>query len=148
MLIGMVYTSTRYAASAEPWRIRMGRLSPLMFTTGLALLAFLSFWYFYIYFYIAERTDQSFFPTHPKVHIILTFLTSMVLRHWAEWQALAYALGYGLCMLALLYVSARLKRPFESSVLRCVPSFSFSLYLWHYNLMGLFVRVPLGNLRL
>ena len=147
MLIGMVYTSTRYAASAEPWRIRMGRLSPLMFTTGLALLAFLSFWYFYIYFYIAERTDQSFFPTHPKVHIILTFLTSMVQRHWAEWQALAYALGYGLCMLALLYGSARLKRPFESSVLRWVASISFSLYLWHYNLMGLFVRVPLVNLR-
>ncbi len=147
MLIGMVYTYTRYAASAEPWRIRMGRLSPLMFTTGLAFLFFLSFCFFYIYYYIAERTDQSFFPTHPKVHVVLTFLTSMVLRHWAEWHTLAYALGYGLCMLALLYGSLRLKRPFESSVLRWVASISFSLYMWHFNLMSLFVTVPLVNLR-
>jgi len=147
MLIGMVYTYTRYAASAEPWRIRMGRLSPLMFTTGLALLSFLSFWYFYINFYIAERTDQSFFPTHPKVHVLLTSITSMVLRHWAEWHTLAYALGYGFCMVALLYGSTKFKRLFESSVLRWVASISFSLYMWHFNLMSLFVTVPLVNLR-
>src|SRR5258708_4257586 len=143
MVICTVYTYTRYATCAEPWRIRMGRLSPLMFTTGLALLSFLSFWYFYINFYIAERTDQSFFPTHPKVHVVLTSLTSIVLRHWAEWHTLAYALGYGLCMVALLYGSLRLKRPFESSVLRWVASISFSLYMWHFNLISLFVTVRL-----
>ena len=147
MLIGMVYTYTRYAASAEPWRIRMHRFSPLMFTTGLVLLSFLSFWYFYIYFYIAERTDQSFFPTHPKVHIILTFLTSIVLHHWAEWEALAYALSYGFCMLALLYSSVKLKRPFESSLLRWVASISFSLYMWHWNFLVLFAIVPLIHMQ-
>ena len=146
MLIGMVYTSTRYAASAEPWRIRMGRLSPLMFTTGLALLAFLSFWYFY-----TMDTYPFAFPRHPKIRVILTFLNpdipTIVLRHWAEWQALAYALGYGFCMLALLYGSARLKRPFESFVLRWVASISFSLYMWHTNFLILFAAVPLANLR-
>ncbi|HEY4035985.1 MAG TPA: acyltransferase [Ktedonobacteraceae bacterium] len=144
MLICMIYTYTQYAASAEPWRIRIHRFSPLLFITGLALLSVLSFWYSYI-------LNPTYPANHPQVHIVFSFLNPhipiLVSRHWLEWQALAYALGYGLCLWALLYGSARLKRPFEWPVLRWIASISFSLYMWHNPFITLFGNAINYNIR-
>src|SRR5262249_31321221 len=64
-----------------------------------------------------------------------------------EWQALAYAISYGFCMLALLYGSPRLKRAFESFPLRWVASISFSLYIWHSSFMSLFAGGSLVSMQ-
>jgi len=140
MLICMVYTYTQYAPSAESWRIRMRRLSPLMFTTGLVLLLFLSLWHFY-----TIDITQFDFARPLQSHVVFTFLDphipTIVSPYWAMLQALGYAISYGLCLLALLYGSAKLKRPFESSPLSWVASISFSLYMWHQGLTLLFVNV-------
>ena len=138
MLMCMVYTYTQYAPSAESWRIRMRCLSLLLFTVGLAFISFLSLWHFY--FIDINRYN---YAKHPKSYVVSTFLDihipTIVSHYWAEWQTLGYALGYGFCLLALLYGSAKLKRPFEWSVLRWVASISFSLYMWHYPFLSLFV---------
>jgi peptidoglycan/LPS O-acetylase OafA/YrhL len=139
MLACMIYTYTQYAASANSWLTRMRHLSPLLLTMGLALFSFMAFWHFYIF-----DTAPSHFATFPRSYVVFTFLDlhipTIVVRYWSEWAALAYAISYGSCILALLYGSARLKRPFESSPLRWVASISFSLYMWHVPFMSLFVN--------
>ncbi len=145
MFISMLYIYMQYASSAPSWRIRMGRISPLLFTVGVALLFYLALWYFY-YTDINPHT----YGRHPKFSFVLTFLdphfATIALPYWAEWQVPAYALGYGCCLLALLYGSARLRRPFEWSVLRWIGSISFSLYMWHIQFMYLFAYVMLFTL--
>jgi peptidoglycan/LPS O-acetylase OafA/YrhL len=146
MLMCMVYTYTQYAPSAEFWRIRMHRLSPLMFTTGLVLLFFLSLWHFYFI-----DINRVYFIRHPQSYVVFTFLDphipTIVSPYWAMLQPLGYAISYGLCLLALLYGSAKLKRPFESSPLSWVASISFSLYMWHQGLTVLFAYVINYNIQ-
>jgi peptidoglycan/LPS O-acetylase OafA/YrhL len=147
MLICMVYTYTQYAPSAQSWRIRIHRLSPLMLTAGLAFLLFLSL----LHFYMMDIT-QSDFARPLQSYVVFTFLDphipAIMFPYWAMWQALGHAISYGLCLLALLYGSAKLKRPFESSLLHWVASISFSLYMWHVTFQDLFVNLINYNLRL
>lgn len=140
MLVSMVYTCIQYAPSAGPWSIRLHRLSPLLFTLGLAILFCLSLCYFYFI-----DINPSNYGGRPTSQVVFTFLDpripGMIYPYWEEWQTLAYAVGFGLCLLALLYGSPRLKRPFESPILRWIASISFSLYMWHFQLMALFANV-------
>jgi len=143
MLACMVYTYTQYTDS---WHIRMRRLSPLMLTVGLALFSFLSLWHFYGF-----DTAAHHFATFPKSYVVFTFIDphipTLVAQYWGEWGILAYAISYGLCILALLYGSTRLRRPFESSPLRWVASISFSLYMWHIPFLSLFEKAVGHNLQ-
>ncbi len=145
MLLCMVYTYIHNFPLAEAWHLRMQRLSSLMFTVGLAILFFLFFWRSYF----LDMILSGFI--HSKSYVVFTFLdphiASIVLGYWDEWRTLAYALGFGFCVLALLYGSARLKRPFESSLLRWIASISFSLYMWHFPFVGIFTSMLGQNLR-
>ena len=151
MLVAMVYTYTQYAPCADAWRVRIRRLSPLLFTVGLALLFLLSLCYFYfsninidVYNYYKHYAEYI-----SKYHIF-TFLNSrvpiIIYSCWPLWQALGYAIGYGLCMVALLYGSRKLKGPFEWSLLRWLASISFSFYMWHQPLLDVFRHVVLVNI--
>ena len=137
MLACMVYTYIQYTPSVPSWHIRMRRLSPLMLIMGLALFSFLSFWHFYF----IDITPR-YFAKFPSSYVVFPSLNPQILNiviyHWGELQALGYALSYACCLLALLYGSAKLKRPFECSLLRWIASISFSLYMWHLPFLGLF----------
>src|SRR5260370_2929253 len=109
MLICMVYTYTQNSPWAEPWSAKLHCLSPLMFTIGLLLLSFLSFWHFYF--------SNAIF-NFPEYNLAFSFLkpyTPKIVSRWPQWQAIAYAISYGFCFWALLYGSPRLKRLFEWS---------------------------------
>ncbi len=152
MLLSMIYTYTQYAPSAEAWRIRIRYFSSLLFTVGLALLFLLSLWYFYFKHVGVDVYNYSkHYANHIKQISVFTFLDPRIpiimYRYWLEWEALAYATGYGLCLLALLYGSPRLKRPFEAFVLRWVALISFSFYIWHEPLLDVFTRFILVNIR-
>src|SRR5207248_8323004 len=97
----------------------------LMFIMGLMLLSFISIWHSIIYNYAAYNLTFTFFNS--------SIFTKMF--YWLEWQGIGHAISYGFCLLALLYGSPRLKRPFEWPVLHWVGLISFSLYLWHLPLM-------------
>jgi peptidoglycan/LPS O-acetylase OafA/YrhL len=146
MLTCMIYTYIQYASSVQSWYTRMRRLSPLMLTAGLALFSFLSFWHFYFI-----DTTSRYFAKFPRSYVVFTFLNphilSTVLYHWGALQALGYALSYACCLLALLYGSAKIKRPFECSLLRWIASISFSLYMWHLPFLGIFINVVGHNLQ-
>jgi len=49
-----------------------------------------------------------------------------------------FPLGYGLCVLAVLFGPAELKRPFEWAPLRWVGLISYSLYIWHLPIIAYF----------
>ncbi len=146
MLLCIIYSYTQNSSSAEFWNSKMRRLSPLTLTVGLALLFFLSLWHFYFF-----DTNPFHYAKHPKSYIVSSFIDlgipAIVSRYWAQWQVLGHALGYGLCLLALLYGSARLRCPIESSVLRWTASISFSLYMWHLPFLRLFAFSILSNIQ-
>jgi peptidoglycan/LPS O-acetylase OafA/YrhL len=100
----------------------------------------LSFWYFYFRHIGVDVYNYSpHYASRIKHNHVFTSLNpqvpTIVYSFWPEWEALAYASSYGLCLLAVLYGSAKLKRPFEFSVLGWVASISFSLYMWHLPLL-------------
>ncbi len=135
MLICMVYIYMQYSPSAEYWRIKLRRLSPLMLTVGLTILFLLSLWHFY---YININPDN-----YTKDYPVFTFLDPYIPRivnYWKQWQAMGYAIGYGLCLWALLHGSPKLRCPFEWPVLRWIGLISFSLYMWHVPLIFLFLN--------
>jgi peptidoglycan/LPS O-acetylase OafA/YrhL len=136
MLIGIVYTYTQNSPLAEHWSIRMRRLSPLMFTSGLVLIFFLSIWHFYTVDITSHYTEY-----HLIIRTPFDSYAPMIIDCWSQWQALIYAIGYGLCLWALLYGSPKLKRPFEWSILRRIGLISFSLYMWHFPFIILFVSI-------
>ena len=145
MLICIFYIYTKYVSITNSWCIWMQRISPLMLIVGLALFSFLSFWRFYFI-----NTNSRYFRL-PRFYIVFPFLDShipsIVAHYWADWQTLGYTLSYACCFLALLYGSAKLKRPFECSLLRWIASISFSLYLWHLPFLSLFISTIGPNLQ-
>jgi peptidoglycan/LPS O-acetylase OafA/YrhL len=109
-----------------------------MFLAGLLILGLLSALHLY---YISINPYD-----YQKYYAVFTFLdpyTRLFSQIWQQWQSIAYALCYGLCMHALLYGSSRLKRPFEWPVLRWIGLISFSLYMWHLPFILLYMNVLL-----
>ena len=142
MLICMVYIYTQNAALGESWTTRIRRLSPLILAIGLAMLLFLSFWHFY-YLSIDPYNYTKYYP-------VFTFLDSyirIIAFYWQEWQAMGYAISYGLCMWALLYASPWLRQPLEWPIVRRIGLISFSLYMWHLPFVFLFLNVILHNVQ-
>jgi len=133
MLLCMVYTYTQNSPLAEHWSIRMRRLSWPMFTSGLVLIFFLSLWHFY-----TVDITSNYAEYHLVIKTPFDSYASIIVACWSQWEVMAYAIGYGLCLWALLYGSPKLKRPFEWSILRWVGMISFSLYMWHFPFIGLF----------
>ncbi len=136
MLICVLYVYTQNAAQSVHWQIRLRRWSPAMFFVGLMILAILSLWHFYL-------LNLDVYKNINLYHVF-TFLDPYMIslrRIWPMWQASGYALCYGLCIMALLFGSAKLKKPFEWPLLRWVGLISFSLYMWHLPFIFLYVNV-------
>ena len=55
---------------------------------------------------------------------------------------IGYSLGFGLCLVALLFGPALLRRPFEWKPLRWIGTISYSAYIWHLPIL-LFVVVQI-----
>jgi len=138
MLVAIIYVYTQNAPNKEIWLKRFQRWSVWMFLAGLFILAILSLLHLY-YISINPVTFQ-------KYYSVFTFLdphTKPFSLMWRQWQAIGYAICYGLCMHALLYGSNRLKWPFELPVLRWIGLISFSLYMWHLPFIFLYMNVLL-----
>ncbi len=109
MLLAVCYSVVMNASQGERYRHVLWRLSPWFWWIGVALLVF-----------AAGRNDNKIFMDYPD---------------WAI--ELVFALGFGCCMLAVLFNgSGVLKRLFAWTPLRWVGLISFSLYLWHFPIIG------------
>jgi peptidoglycan/LPS O-acetylase OafA/YrhL len=136
MLLALIYVYTQNAPKGNFLHVKLQQWSSRMFLTGLAILAFLAIWHFYF-----VDVDWTIFRQTNPVFSFLDSYTKLVYQSYEQWQALCYSISYGLCMCALLYNSGRLKRPFEWPVLRWVGLMSYSLYMWHFPFLLLFLNI-------
>lgn len=73
------------------------------------------------------------------------FLDQFQLQY-AWFGALFLAVGYGSCVLAILFGSPQLRWIFETRFLGWIGMISFSLYMWHLKLLGIFQVNVLSHL--
>lgn len=123
--IGMLASCGYIYAQSTPkhnwWNAFVRNISPLLFIVGLGILFFMALWHFNIWYY--------HYALHPFDPLI---------NYYAQWSEVCLALGFGLCMFAILFGPPLLKRPFEWSVLRWIGLISYSLYMIHVPLLSYF----------
>lgn len=133
MLLCMLYIFLQNAPEAKHWNEKLRVFSIPFFLMGLAILSFMTLWHFYMWYF--NYTLHFFDPYR-----------NLLIPAWNEWQGIFYALGFGMCIFALLNGPSWLKRPFEWAPLRWIGFISFSLYMWHDPLIEFFtatILVPL-----
>ncbi len=117
MLVSTCYTVARTQDAASGLNTWLRRLSPFLLVVGLLWLLTLAAW----------KLNQSV----PHLWPIFDHLAT-VYDYYAE---SCFAVGYGLCVAAVLFGFGWLKRPFEWTPLRWIGLLSYGLYIWHLRLL-------------
>jgi peptidoglycan/LPS O-acetylase OafA/YrhL len=99
------------------------RLSPYFWVAGLLSLFVMILWNY----------NQSNVNTWPVFNLPIFYASYYTI------DELCFSLAFGLCIIALLFGYTWLKRPFEWSPLRWIGMISFSLYMWHFPLLVVFM---------
>ena len=126
MFLAVMYTYIQNAELGKRWQERLYHLCPWLFVAGAVLLYLLSVIHFYVI-----NVDVIARSNPIQTYTFLDPYMVHINSYWQMFYPLAYGLCYGLCMVAILYGSARLRRPFEWPLLRWIGFISFSLYMWH-----------------
>ena len=125
MLICVCYIYSGNASRDHWLTARLWRLSPWFWLAGVLWLLFMALW-----------------PVFP----ILSFLQGYIDR--GGWLVeIGFAVGYGLCLVALLFGPFELKRLFEWGPLRWVGGISYSLYIWHLPIIYAFMAFVLPHVQ-
>lgn len=98
------------------------RLSPWCWGIGVMLLLFLAMRHY-------SQTYSYRWPVLPDL---------LLATGWPD--ELGLSLGFGCCILAILFDSGRLKRWFQWAPLRWIGVISYSLYIWHLPLLIAFTQ--------
>ena len=128
MLLSMLFVLSRQASSNHPLSKCLGRASQWLWGLGLLWLSFLALWHFHNWF----RLSMLFFSP------VDTFYTPL--------SELLLALGFGLCIAALLFGSDYLRKPLEWRPMRWIGSISYSMYIWHLTILILYFQYVLKPL--
>lgn len=94
-------------------------LSPYLFILGIVVIACANLWHYYVV-YVHGITLHYLDPYWS----ILAYSKDVL-------NPVSFALGYGLCLFAILHGPASLRKPFEWQPLRWIGLISYSLYIWH-----------------
>ncbi|GHO75404.1 hypothetical protein KSD_31750 [Ktedonobacter sp. SOSP1-85] len=116
MLVCTTYIFTRKAASDSKLSNILNRYSILLFIVGLLPPLFVS-------------TSDVLTPQ-------LSLNQYIGAHNWLN--EFGYSSGFGLCLMAILFGPALLKRPFEWYPLRWMGMISYSAYIWHLPIMAIF----------
>ncbi len=117
MLLCTLYIYARQAAPEHKLTRRIHHVSWGLLALGLLTLLFAFLWHF-----------SNWFHQGPQ---ILAPISSA----FAQWGELNLSVGYGLCVLAILFGPPLLRGLFEWHVLRWVGMISYSLYMWHLYIL-------------
>ncbi len=123
MLLSLFYVYAQQPSISPKLRGTLQKLSPWLMISGLFCLFTIILWSY----------NQRF------VNIWPFFSNPIFLQSNYLIGELCISLSFGLCILALLFGSNWLKRPFEWFPLRWLGMISFSLYMWHLPLIFVFI---------
>jgi peptidoglycan/LPS O-acetylase OafA/YrhL len=121
MLAALCYILARNTAVDGTFNNVMRRLSPWLWGGGLLWLLGMALWE------SSMANPQYRFLPHA---IFYTYVWS---------HEICLSLGFGACVVAILFGCAGLQRMFVWSPLRCIGLISYSMYIWHLPLILLFV---------
>lgn len=122
MFAALCYSMARNAQVGYAWRIALQRLSPWLWGSGLLWLFMMALW----------ESGRSM-PHSGALSALLYGYGYNVFHEFA------LALGFGACILAILFDNAGLRRMFEWQPLRKLGLISYSMYMWHLPLLLLFI---------
>ncbi|GCE04047.1 acyltransferase family protein [Dictyobacter aurantiacus] len=122
MIICLCYTYAWHAEHSADIRYGLRWASPLLAIIGLGLLFFTAIWHFNV--------------LHLQVPI---FAFMNVLTPQFDWlNETIIAMGYGACVMAILFGPTWLQRPFAWRPLCWIGFISYGLYMWHLPFLDLF----------
>ncbi len=130
MLISLLYIYAQHPSTRAAFTKRWQQLSPWLWRAGIIMLVFSAMWHF-------KSGQPAAWPFLNGIMSYFNWLSDMVL-----------AIGFGLCIAAILYGRESLKRPFAWKPLRWLGLISYSLYIWHLPLLGVLVAEVLPVLHL
>ncbi len=121
MLASLIYVLVTGPARAI-YAPRMRRLSPWLWGCGILLLLLMTM----------QDYSLSYDYLWPGVPGFVQF---------PDWtREVGFSLGFGCCILAVLFDGAALRRCFEWTPLRWIGLISYSLYIWHLPLLLVFIN--------
>lgn len=120
MLGALIYVYAQSLPQDHRFVRGLKRLSLWLWAAGILILVFSAVWHF--------QSPQT--PAWPFLNPI---------AHYYSWLSeMLLAVGYGLCIVAVLSGPHALQRPFSWMPLRWIGLISYSLYIWHEPLLGFF----------
>ncbi len=123
MLICLCYVYSQQVGADHAFSSGIRRFGPWLWRAGIVLLCFMAMWHL-DWFYINHWTF---------LDAISRFYGWFNYFNWLG--EIFLALGFGLCITAILYGSVHLQRPFTWRPLRWIGLVSFSMYMWHLPLL-------------
>ncbi|MGI9062022.1 MAG: acyltransferase family protein [Ktedonobacteraceae bacterium] len=128
MGISVCYVYTQNHAADHACNIMMRRLSHWLWQIGIIVLVFLALWHF----------DNIAYNTWPFLNKLAR---SGYWLNYFDWLSeLCLAIGFGLCVTAILYWPMKVQRPFAWAPLRSIGLISYSMYMWHLPLILIFLN--------
>jgi peptidoglycan/LPS O-acetylase OafA/YrhL len=121
MFVSLCYIYAQHPSTGRKFAQTWERLSPWLWSGGIIILVFSAMWHFN-----ADPQGRGW----PFLNGLLPYF------NWLSEMVLSF--GYAACIAAILYGSPGLKRPFEWPLLRWIGLISYSLYMWHLPLIGVF----------
>ena len=128
MLISTLYILASSGNSMTAFTNFLHRFSPALFAIGILWLVVMATWKY-------NQNNVHTWPLFDGLHDLYNIVGE-----------LSFGIGYGFCVIAILFGMSWLKRPFEWTPLRWIGLISYSLYMWHLLLLESFTDLVIRHL--